>query len=50
MDEIVICQGPPKCDLEGDAAYEAQVAGCLWCQRITIDDDGSETVTEPSSQ
>lgn len=50
MDEIVICQGPPRCALEGDEAYEAQVSGCPWCQRLLIDEDGNERMTEPSSQ
>lgn len=48
--EIVICQGPPRCSLDGDEAYEAQKAGCVWCKRITIDDDGNESSEEPSSQ
>lgn len=47
---IMICQGPPRCDLEGETAYEAQVAGCQWCQRLYIDGDGNERVTEPTSQ
>lgn len=48
--EIIICQGPPRCDLDGDEAYEAQKAGCVWCQRLVIDEDGNEAVSGPSSQ
>lgn len=28
-----VCQGPPKCQLQGDEAIDAQMAGCVWCQR-----------------
>lgn len=45
--QVIVCQGPPRCDLEGDEAVAAQMAGCPWCRRITLHDDGSETVTEP---
>ncbi len=44
---VIVCQGPPACLLEGDAAVRAQEAGCEWCKRITVHDDGTETVTEP---
>ena len=47
LGEIIVCQGPPRCDLEGDDAIEAQMGGCPWCKRIVIHADGSETVTEP---
>jgi|RhiMethySRZTD1v2_1073278.scaffolds.fasta_scaffold1431299_2 hypothetical protein len=47
---VIVCQGPPKCLLEDEEAVEAQIAGCPWCRVITIHDDGSETVTEPSKQ
>ena len=40
---IWVCQGPPRCDLEGDAAISAQQAGCIWCQRLVVEEDGSET-------
>jgi hypothetical protein len=45
---VIVCQGPPACRLEGDAAIEAQEAGCVWCRRITVHADGTETVTEPA--
>lgn len=45
---ITICQGPPQCLLEGDEAETAQKAGCVWCKRIYIHSDGTETITEPS--
>lgn len=48
--EIIVCQGQPRCDLDGVDAIIAQSAGCPWCKRITIHDDGSETTTEPTSQ
>lgn len=44
---VVVCAGPPVCMLEDDEAVAAQVAGCVWCKRITCHADGSETVTEP---
>lgn len=47
---ICVCQGPPVCDLQGDAAVAAQQAGCLWCKRIIVHEDGTETVLEPSRQ
>lgn len=33
---IMVCQGPPRCMLEGDAAVEAQKAGCPWCKRLSV--------------
>lgn len=47
---VIVCQGPPICGLEGEIAIEAAKNGCPWCKRITIHDDGSETVVEPSRQ
>lgn len=47
--EIIVCQGPPRCDLQGDAAVEAAQAGCVWCKRIRIHADGTETTDEPAS-
>lgn len=46
---VVVCQGPPLCDREGDEAVRAQMAGCPWCERITLFDDGTETKTGPYS-
>lgn len=48
LGDITICQGPPRCDLQGDEAISAQLAGCPWCKRITIHADHSETTQEPS--
>lgn len=45
---VIVCQGPPACDLEGDEAIEAQEGGCLWCKRIILHEDGTETVTDPA--
>lgn len=46
---IIVCQGPPRCNLDGDAAVEAQMAGCAWCKRITVHADHSETIVEPAN-
>ena len=48
--EVWICQGPPRCALEGDAAVAAQEAGCIWCDVITIHPDGTETHRGPTTQ
>ena len=48
--ELIICQGPPRCDLDGDEAIKAQQAGCVWCRRTVIHPDGAEFTTEPTSQ
>jgi len=47
---IHVCQGPPACQLQGDAAISAQKSGCPWCKRSIVHDDGTETVLEPSHQ
>ena len=44
---VWVCQGPPRCDLEGDDAVAAQQAGCRFCTEIRIGDDGSETTIAP---
>ena len=46
--QVIVCQGSPACLLEGDDAIAAAQAGCVWCRRITIHADGTETVTGPS--
>lgn len=33
--EIIACQGPPSCSLQGDDAIEAAMAGCPFCRRET---------------
>lgn len=45
--QVIVCQGPPRCDLEGDDAVNAQIAGRPWCRRITVYPDGREEVKEP---
>lgn len=44
---VIVCQGPPVCRLDGDAAVNAQKAGCVWCKRIYIDSIGRERIVEP---
>lgn len=46
---ITVCQGPPRCDLMGDEAVAAQLAGCPWCKRIYLSESGSERVEEPGN-
>ena len=41
--EVIVCAGPPACDLQGDTAVEAQEAGCPRCKRIVVHPDGTET-------
>lgn len=47
---VIVCQGAPRCDLEDGEAVKAQEAGCIWCKRILVFDDGSEYVTGPTEQ
>lgn len=42
---VIVCAGPPLCQLEDDAAVAAAMAGCPWCKRIVMHPDGSETIT-----
>lgn len=44
---VIVCQGPPACMLEGAEAVAAAEAGCVWCARITVHPDGTETIVEP---
>lgn len=46
---VVVCQGPPRCELEGDEAVAAQEAGCVWCEHIEVFADGEDVITEPAS-
>lgn len=48
--EIIVCQGPPTCALSGMAAYEAQVAGCPWCRREIVAEDGIISTTDPMAR
>lgn len=43
---VIVCAGPPLCDLDGDVAIVAQEAGCPLCKRIICHPDGTETVIE----
>ncbi len=44
---IKICQGPPRCLLDGDEAVLAAESNCVWCRVIDIYEDGSETRSGP---
>ena len=41
---IWVCQGPPRCDLEDDAAVAAQQNGCVWCKRLIVDETGETEI------
>lgn len=41
------CAGPPACLLQGDEAVAAQIAGCVWCRRIYVMKDGTESEVGP---
>jgi hypothetical protein len=45
---VWVCQGPPRCFLEGDEAVAAQESGCVWCKRIYVDEHGVERVEGPT--
>lgn len=47
LPRIIVCAGPPACLLEDDEAVAAQIAGCVWCKRITVHPDGRETEEGP---
>lgn len=46
---ITVCQGPPWCDLTGEAAEAAMKAGCQFCRRIFGDGEGGERIDQPGS-
>jgi hypothetical protein len=46
---VWVCQGPPRCDLEGEEAVKAQMNGCMFCRQIRIADDGTETTIQPGN-
>ena len=46
--QVIVCAGPPVCLLENDEAVTAMIAGCVWCRRITLHPDGTETETGPA--
>ena len=43
MTEVIVCAGPPACELQGDEAIAAANDGCPLCRHIVIHDDGIET-------
>lgn len=43
---VWVCQGSPRCLLEGDEAVAAMQAGCVWCDQIYFDELGNETRRE----
>jgi hypothetical protein len=43
---VISCAGLPLCNLQGDKAVEAQLAGCELCKRIEISPDHSQLVTD----
>lgn len=45
----VVCQGPPACMLKDEEAIQAQIDGCIWCQRYMRDALGRETIIGPGS-
>jgi hypothetical protein len=47
LPSVIICQGPPRCMLEGDEAVAAAKAGCPWCRRIELLPDGTERRSGP---
>ena len=43
LPEVIVCAGPPTCNLQGDEAIEAADAGCPQCKHVVCHPDGSET-------
>lgn len=39
--EVIVCVGPPYCELQDERAVENQIAGCPLCRRIVCLPDGS---------
>jgi hypothetical protein len=46
--QVIVCQGPPRCSLEGDEAIAAMEAGCPWCIRDTLLTSGEWHTEQPS--
>lgn len=44
---VIVCAGPPACLLQGDEVVAAAEGGCVWCRRIIVHRDGTETETGP---
>ncbi len=43
LGEVIVCAGPPTCELLGDDAVRNAENGCPLCRRIVINSDGTET-------
>lgn len=41
--EVVVCAGPPQCELSDDAAIYAANNGCPLCRHIVVHADGTTT-------
>lgn len=48
--EVIVCAGPPACQIQGDDAVKNQIDGCPLCRRIVIHADGNETEYKKPSQ
>jgi hypothetical protein len=46
--QVIVCQGPPRCDKECDDAVAAAQTGCVWCERHTLKEDGSWAIQKPA--
>jgi hypothetical protein len=46
---VIVCQGPPRCALEGDEAVAAQKAGRVWCTRIYVTAFTEDVIQEPGN-
>jgi hypothetical protein len=45
---IIVCQGPPRCDLRGKDAVAAQAAGCPFCRVLQVTErDDLITISKP---
>lgn len=42
LPQVIVCAGPPMCELMEDKAVEAMEAGCPMCRRIIVHPDGTE--------
>lgn len=46
---VIVCAGPPYCDLKGDDAEKAQKDGCPWCAYVYFEEDGREHIDQPGN-
>ncbi len=48
---VIVCQGKPWCELDGEQAVRNQENGCTLCKRIEIDlITDEETIIDPLQQ